>query len=94
MLFLNSAGYHTITAFDGEEAVRKAKTDKPFAITLDVMLPKKDGWEVLKEIKADKDIKNIPVLVISIVDDKDIGFGLGATDYLTKPVSRMTCCPN
>lgn len=86
--FLHNAGYHTITAFDGEEAVRKAKTGKPFAITLDVMLPKKDGWEVLKEIKEDKDIKNIPVLVISIVDDKDIGFGLGATDYLTKPVSR------
>ncbi len=86
--FLNSAGYHTITAFDGEEAVQKARKYNPFAITLDVMLPKKDGWEVLKEIKEDNDIKNIPVLVISIVDDKDIGFGLGATDYLRKPVSR------
>jgi len=86
--FLNNAGYHTITAFDGEEAVQKARAHKLYAITLDVMLPKKDGWEVLKEIKADKDIKDIPVLVISIVDDKDIGFGLGATDYLTKPVSR------
>lgn len=52
------------------------------------MLPKKDGWEVLKELKEDKDVKDIPVLVVSIVDNKDIGFGLGATDYLCKPVSR------
>lgn len=87
-LFLNKSGYQTVTAFDGEEAIQKAKQYKPFAITLDVMLPKKDGWEVLKELKEDKDLKDIPVLVISIIDNKDIGFGLGATDYLCKPVSR------
>ena len=87
-VFLNKSGYQTITAFDGEEALQKAGAFKPFAITLDVMLPKKDGWEVLKELKEDKDTKNIPVLVISIIDNKDIGFGLGATDYLCKPVSR------
>ncbi len=87
-VFLNKSGYQTITAFDGEEALHKARTIKPFAITLDVMLPKKDGWEVLKELKMDKEVKDIPVLVISIVDNKDIGFGLGATDYLCKPVNR------
>lgn len=87
-LFLNKSGYQTITAFDGEEALQKARAYKPFAITLDVMLPRKDGWEVLKELKEDKEVKDIPVLVISIVDNKDIGFGLGATDYLCKPVSR------
>ncbi|HHT9110672.1 MAG TPA: protoglobin domain-containing protein [Candidatus Brocadiaceae bacterium] len=87
-LFLNKSGYQTMTAFDGEEAIQKARKFKPFAITLDVMLPKRDGWEVLKELKADKDVKDIPVLVISIIDNKDIGFGLGATDYLNKPVSR------
>ncbi|MCF6159251.1 MAG: response regulator [wastewater metagenome] len=87
-IFLNNAGYQTITAFDGEEALQKAKQYKPFAITLDVMLPKKDGWEVLKELKEDKEVKDIPVLVVSIVDNKDIGFGLGAADYLCKPVSR------
>jgi signal transduction histidine kinase/DNA-binding response OmpR family regulator len=87
-IFLNNAGYRTITAFDGEEALKKAKQYKPFAITLDVMLPKKDGWEVLKELKEDEEVKNIPVFVVSIVDNKDIGFGLGAADYLCKPVSR------
>lgn len=87
-LFLNNAGYQTITALDGEEALQKAKEYKPFAITLDIMLPKKDGWEVLKELKEDKEVKDIPVLVISIIDNKEIGFGLGATDYLCKPVSK------
>jgi len=88
-VFLNKSGYKTISAFDGEEALQKARAFKPFAITLDVMLPKKDGWEVLKELKEDTDVKDIPVLVISIIDNKDIGFGLGATDYLSKPVSRI-----
>jgi signal transduction histidine kinase/DNA-binding response OmpR family regulator len=87
-VFLNNAGYQTITAFDGEEALQKAREYKPFAITLDVMLPKKDGWEVLKELKEDKEVKDIPVLVVSVIDNKDIGFGLGATDYLCKPANR------
>lgn len=87
-VFLNKSGYRTITAFDGEDALKKAREFKPFVITLDVMLPKKDGWEVLKELKEDKDVRDIPVLIISIVDNMDIGFGLGATDYLCKPVSR------
>ncbi len=87
-VFLNKSGYQTITAFDGEEALLKARKFKPFAITLDIMLPKKDGWEVLKELKEDTEVKDIPVLVISLVDNKDIGFGLGATDYLNKPISR------
>ncbi|TVM00673.1 MAG: hypothetical protein CV087_12825 [Candidatus Brocadia sp. WS118] len=87
-VYLNKSGYQTITAFDGEDALLKAREFKPFAITLDIMLPKKDGWEVLKELKEDPDVKDIPVLVISLVDNKDIGFGLGATDYLSKPVSR------
>lgn len=87
-VFLNKSGYQTITAFDGEEALRKARQFKPSAITLDIMLPQKDGWEVLKELKEDTEVKDIPVLVISLVDNKDIGFGLGATDYLSKPVSR------
>lgn len=87
-VFLNKSGYNTIPAFDGEEALQKARAFKPFAITLDVMLPKRDGWEVLKELKEDKDVKDIPVLVVSIIDNKDIGFGLGATDYLCKPVNR------
>ncbi|KKO18477.1 MAG: response regulator [Candidatus Brocadia sp.] len=87
-VFLKKSGYQTITAFDGEDALHKARKFKPFAITLDIMLPKKDGWEVLKELKEDPEVKDIPVLVISLVDNRDIGFGLGATDYLSKPVSR------
>jgi CheY-like chemotaxis protein len=61
---------------------------KPFAITLDIMMPEKDGWEVLKELKADPELAEIPVLIMSIVSERALGFSLGVTDYLVKPVDR------
>ncbi|MEW6108586.1 MAG: response regulator [Nitrospirota bacterium] len=87
-LHLTQAGYKVAHAFNGEEAIEKAKNMKPFAITLDVMLPKKDGWEVLQTLKSDSQTSEIPVIIHSIVDNKDLAFALGATDYLLKPLDK------
>ncbi len=87
---LINSGYSVAHAYDGLEAVEKANSLKPFAILLDVMIPKKDGWDVLSELKSGKETKNIPVIITSIIDNKDLGFALGATDYLIKPIERET----
>ncbi len=87
-IHLTQAGYRVAHAFDGEEAIEKAKNLRPFAILLDIMLPRKDGWEVLQELKTDEITSQIPVLIHSIVDNKDLAFALGATDYLLKPLDR------
>jgi len=88
-LYLTNAGYNVIVAVDGEEAIKKAKEFHPFLITLDIMLPKKDGWDVLSELKNSQDTADIPVIIVSIVDNKDLGFSLGAAEYLIKPVDRI-----
>lgn len=87
-LHLTQAGYKVCHAFNGEEAIEKAKTLQPFAITLDILLPKKDGWEVLQQLKSDQRTAEIPVIIHSIVDNKDLAFALGATDYLLKPLEK------
>ncbi len=85
---LTQAGYKVAHAFNGEDAVEKARKMRPFAITLDVMLSKKDGWEVLQELKTDPRTSDIPVIIHSIVDNKELAFALGATDYLLKPLDK------
>jgi CheY-like chemotaxis protein/two-component sensor histidine kinase len=85
--YLMSKGYEVIFADDGESGVKMAKEYQPFAITLDVMLPQKDGWSVLKELKENINTKDIPVILISIMGDKNIGYGLGAFEYFVKPIS-------
>lgn len=87
-LHLTQSGYKVAHAFDGQEALEKAKNLKPFAITLDIMLPKKDGWEVLQELKSDQKTASIPVIIHSIVNNKELAFALGATDYLLKPLEK------
>ncbi len=87
-LHLTQAGYRVAHAFDGREAVEKARSMRPFAITLDIMLPKKDGWEVLQELKADAETSHIPVIIHSIVNNRELAFALGATDYLMKPLQK------
>ncbi|MDA8432666.1 MAG: ATP-binding protein, partial [Nitrospiraceae bacterium] len=89
-IHLSKAGYKVAHAYDGVEAISKAKDLKPFAVTLDVMLPRKDGWEVLQSLKADAETRDIPVIIHSIVDNKDLAYALGASDYLMKPVDKMT----
>lgn len=80
--------YRVIGLLSGENAVEKAKEIKPMAITLDIMMPRKDGWQVLRELKKDIQTQDIPVIVLSIVDDRRLGFSLGAAEYLLKPVDK------
>jgi signal transduction histidine kinase/DNA-binding response OmpR family regulator/HAMP domain-containing protein len=85
--YLISKGYEVIFAEDGNIGIKLAKEKQPFAITLDVMLPNKDGWTVLKDLKEDPETKDIPVILVSIIGDKKIGYGLGAFEYFVKPIS-------
>jgi PAS domain S-box-containing protein len=80
--------YNVIGLLGGEGAVDKAIELKPTAITLDVLMPKKDGWQVLQELKMDPETQDIPVIILSIVDDKKQGFSLGAAEYLLKPIDK------
>lgn len=83
-----SEGYNAIRATSGKEAIRLAQTHRPFAITLDIVMPDMDGWEVLQKLKEDPDTKDIPVIIVSVSDDKDTGFALGAMGYVSKPVEK------
>jgi len=86
--YLISRGYEVIYAEDGETGFKEAVERQPFAITLDIMLPHKDGWSVLKELKENSLTKDIPVILISIIGDKNVGYGLGAFEYFVKPISQ------
>jgi CheY-like chemotaxis protein len=77
-----------VVAVDGNEALEMAREVKPFAITLDIMLPKKDGWQVMQELKSYADTRDIPVIIISIVDNQNLGFSMGAVGYLVKPIDK------
>jgi signal transduction histidine kinase/CheY-like chemotaxis protein len=86
--FLVKEGFRVVTAASGEEGLRRAHELRPDTITLDVMMPGMDGWAVLTALKADPDVADIPVVMLTIVDDKNLGYALGAADYLTKPIDR------
>jgi len=83
---LQRAGFRTTIVRNGKEVLSKAKQLKPAAITLDILLPGLDGWEVLTRLKHDETTSSIPVIVISVVDNPDLGIALGAVDYFVKPV--------
>jgi CheY-like chemotaxis protein/anti-sigma regulatory factor (Ser/Thr protein kinase) len=85
---LESEGFSVVTASSGEEGLELARELKPSLMTLDVLMPSMDGWSVLQEVKADPELENIPVMMISIAGDKDLGYTLGAVECLTKPVDR------
>ncbi len=87
-IYLSGGLYDVITAQDGAELLQKAMTLKPFAVITGVTIPKMDGWEVLKALKADVATSGIPVIIISSIDNKDLGYALGATEYMEKPVNR------
>jgi PAS domain S-box-containing protein len=86
--FLSKEGFCVRTAAGGEAGLRLARHLRPVAITLDVMMPDMDGWIVLSALKADADLRDIPVIMLTMVDDPKRGFTLGAADYATKPVDR------
>jgi signal transduction histidine kinase/DNA-binding response OmpR family regulator len=87
--FLEKEGFHVVPVARGQEVVETAKRVRPQAITLDVMMPEVDGWEVISQLKSDPETANIPVVILTIVDEKNMGYMLGAADYLTKPFDRQ-----
>ncbi|MCY1013881.1 response regulator [Nannocystis pusilla] len=86
--FLAREGYRVIGARSGAEALRLAREVSPDVITLDVIMPGMDGWAVLTALKRDPELAEVPVVVMTIVSDRDVGFSLGASDYLLKPIDR------
>jgi signal transduction histidine kinase/CheY-like chemotaxis protein/PAS domain-containing protein len=84
--YMQDHGYQVFPLTDPFQAVETARRIMPFAITLDIMMPNKDGWQVLEELKRSPDTRDIPVIVCSIIEDQDKGISLGAVDYLTKPI--------
>ncbi|MBL8164968.1 MAG: response regulator [Anaerolineae bacterium] len=86
--FLTKEGFNVRTAVSGVEGLRAAREFKPDVITLDVMMPGMDGWAVLSALKADPALAAIPVVMMTIVSDKNLAYSLGAADYLTKPIDR------
>ena len=83
---LTKEGFQVVTAASGDEGLKLARQLRPKAITLDAMMPGMDGWTVLTRLKADKDLSEIPVVMITIEDRREMGFALGASDYMTKPI--------
>ncbi len=83
---LEKEGYDTIGTTFGSKVLELAKKHQPYAITLDVIMPDMDGWEVLQKMKANESTKDIPVIIVSVSDDKETGFALGAVGYVNKPI--------
>ncbi len=86
--YLVKDGFRVVTATSGQKGLQIAHEIHPAAITLDVMMPEMDGWAVLRALKADPRLRNIPVIMLSMIEDRTRGYSLGAVDYLTKPVDR------
>jgi signal transduction histidine kinase/DNA-binding response OmpR family regulator len=86
--YLRRQGYRTLLAASAEEGLRLAREARPDAITLDIVLPGLSGWAALGALKADPQLAGIPVIVVTVLDEKQRGYALGAADYLTKPVDR------
>jgi len=86
--FLAREGFDVVTARDGAEGLDLARQLHPALITLDVLMPGIDGWTVLQALKADPELARIPVLMLTILDEKNKGYTLGASDYMTKPIDR------
>jgi adenylate cyclase len=86
---LEKEGYRVIPACNGVEALALAREHRPQAITLDVMMPQLDGWGALKELKADIELRDIPVIMVTVLNERGMAIPLGAADFLTKPVDRQ-----
>jgi DNA-binding response OmpR family regulator len=86
--FLTKLDFHVVAAANGEEGFRLAKQIRPLLITLDVVMPECDGWTVLNRLKSDSELAEIPVIMVTVVDNEARGLDLGASNYLIKPVER------
>lgn len=85
---LVAEGFRVIEAASGTQGLALAREQRPDAITLDVLMPGMDGWAVLEALKADPEVAGIPVIMLTMLDDHRLGFALGASEYLTKPIDR------
>jgi CheY-like chemotaxis protein len=88
MNFLGKEGYLVTAATSGEEGLKRAREIHPDVITLDVAMPTMDGWSVLAALKSDPKLAAIPVIMLTMVDDKSMGYALGAAEYMMKPIDR------
>lgn len=86
--YLADAGYDVVVAADGETGLAMARSDPPAAIVLDILLPRIDGWEVLRRLKSDPAVRDVPVVIVTVVDERNVGLALGAVDYFVKPIER------
>jgi CheY-like chemotaxis protein/anti-sigma regulatory factor (Ser/Thr protein kinase) len=86
--FLSKLGFNTVLAANGEEGLRLAKEVRPRIITLDVVMPGLNGWRVLSQLKSEPELADIPVIMATIVDNEVMGFDLGASNYMVKPIDR------
>ena len=86
---LEKEGYRIIAAGNGVEALALARAHRPQAITLDVLMPQMDGWRTLKEFKADAELRDIPVIMVTVLNERGMAIPLGAADFMTKPVDRQ-----
>ena len=84
--YLTSQGYQVIALTEPKQAVQRVKELKPHAVTLDIMMPGYDGWQVLQDLRSDAETQKTPIIICSIVEDTAKGYALGATDYLLKPI--------
>jgi CheY-like chemotaxis protein len=82
-------GYRVIAAGNGVDALSLAREHKPQAITLDVMMPQLDGWSALREFKADASLRDIPVIMVTVLNERGMAIPLGAADFVTKPIDRQ-----
>jgi adenylate cyclase len=87
--FLDKQGLGSLSALSGVDGLRLARETRPALILLDVMMPGMDGWAVLTALKADAELCSVPVIMVTILDEQNMGYALGATDYLTKPIDRQ-----
>jgi len=86
--FLHKEGFRTVCAQSGPEGLDLARKLQPSIIVLDVMMPTMDGWSVLTRLKGDPEVSDIPVVMLTMVDNKEMGFSLGVDDYMLKPIER------
>jgi two-component system, sensor histidine kinase and response regulator len=85
---LTKLGFRVLVGTNGVEGLRLAKEVRPFLITLDVLIPEPDGWSVLRQVRADPELANVPVIIVTVLDDEPLGIELGASSYMIKPVDR------
>jgi hypothetical protein len=86
--FLQKEGFHVVVASSGPEGLKLARTLRPSIIVLDVMMPTMDGWSVLTRLKGDPELSDIPVVMLTMVNNREMGFSLGVDDYMLKPIDR------